>query len=825
MIKIGNLNKYFNRGSKNELHVLQDINLEFARTGLVCILGESGSGKTTLLNTLGGLDTFANGSIQIDDTILKKYQPSKIEPLRNEKFGYVFQNYFLLQDFSVEYNVKLALNLYHLTEEEKDARVEYVLQQLGISRYKKKLVSKLSGGQQQRVSIARALVKSPEIILADEPTGNLDEENTIRIMSILKNISRECLVILVSHERRIADFFADRIIEIKDGQIIKDVQNNVSGTYERGDDANIYLRELEKVTLENEQGHFEMYQNPDSEDPQICLKLAWKNGKLYVQNAMECDVILEGEESGCRILDQERPKLDMSDVDDFSYDLEKLPSQKSATLSHREILRMALENIRLMGRKQAFVIAVVLATAVLLTLTLADYINAISVNETEIVEDDSHYAKLYFNREDYYDRETVDESVGEEYDKYLKNSEFIDDLFIDPKDDLSLEYHGFRQLGNLSGGFQNFSYVSTKHLQEKDLIYGQMPEKYNEIVVDRLVIERFLASDDILASMYDDVEDFLGQSLLATVYDQTLRIVGISDTQEASIYCGQNVLLSFSMTASRVASVGDLQKEYPGQYDDMALENKQILVTESEYQDIVDEIKRLEGTVDSENIFHTIYDTAYRVVGTIPDDAGFDYIMNDEMCKGLRRRFVVSTKQCYIYMEDPDTEYKQIQALAKKMNKEYGDITEVKVSMPYRNQIKEYKKARTVDLDTKKMIAVVIFFVSLIMIYFTIKSNAISRSEELTVYRLLGIGKGSILRAYMLEMFIINTYTSLPAVLITSWVLKFVSAIPSLEIQLIFPWWAAALLLVALYLVNIIISILPVHHILSKPPAKLALKN
>ncbi len=824
MIKIGNLDKYFNRGSKNELHVLKDINLEFDRTGLVCILGESGSGKTTLLNILGGLDTFANGSIQVDDTVLKKYHPSKIEPLRNEKFGYIFQNYFLLQDFSVEYNVKLALNLFHLSEEDKDARVEYVLQQLGISRYKKKLVSKLSGGQQQRVSIARALVRSPEIILADEPTGNLDEENTIRTMSILKNISRECLVILVSHERRIAEFFADRIIEIKDGSIIKDVQNDTSGVYERGDDANIYLREMEKVTIENEQGHFDLYKKTDSDDPQIRLNLAWKNGKLYVQNAMQCDVILEGEESGCRMVDAEKPKLDLTDVDNFSYDLKKLPSKRSATLSHREIFRMALENIRLMGKKQAFVVAVILATAVLLTITLADYINAVSVDVTKIVETDSHYAKMYF-QPGAYERAEVDQCVGEKYDKYLQNSSLLEDLFIVPEDGLSLMYHGFAQLGSLSGGFQNFSYVSADHLKEEDLLCGKMPEKYNEIVVDRMVIERFLASDDILASMYDNVEEFLGQSLLVTIFDQKLHITGISDTQETSVYCGQNVLLSFSMTASKIASVSDLQKECPGQYDNLTLEKDQILVSESGYQSILKDMKKQTDTTDSQKILHTVYDTEYQVVGTIADDIDFEYIMSDEACKALRRRYVINGKQFYFYMDDPETDYKQIQELAEEMNADDDITVEAKVSRPYQIQIKEYKEARSVDLDTKKIIAIVIFLVSLFMIYFTIQSNVISRSEELTVYRLLGIGKGSILRAYILEMFIINTYTSLPAVLITSWVLKFISAIPSLEIHLIFPWWVAALLLVALYLVNIIISILPVNHILSKPPAKLALKN
>ena len=167
MIQIKNLHKYYNQGKKNEQHVLNDITLEFPRTGLVCILGESGSGKTTLLNTVGGLDTFSGGSISIDGRTLSKYNPKLMEPIRNDHFDYIFQNYYLLKDYSVSYNIKLALNRYNISEEEKEERVDYVLHTLGMEKYKKKTVSKLSGGQQQRVSIARALVKSPDVIFAD----------------------------------------------------------------------------------------------------------------------------------------------------------------------------------------------------------------------------------------------------------------------------------------------------------------------------------------------------------------------------------------------------------------------------------------------------------------------------------------------------------------------------------------------------------------------------------------------------------------------------------------------------------------------------------
>ena len=235
MIKVNQLEKYFNKGKNNELHALKGVSVTFEDKGLVCILGESGSGKTTLLNAIGGLDTFQGGSMEIEGITLNKYDPKAVEKIRNDKYGYIFQNYYLLQDYTVAYNVKLALNTFDISEEEKDERVEYVLQKLDIAKYKKKLVSQLSGGQQQRVSIARALVKSPKIILADEPTGNLDEENTLRTMSILRSIAKDCLVILVSHEKRIARFFADRIIEIADGCIVKDYENkNPDGLSENG---------------------------------------------------------------------------------------------------------------------------------------------------------------------------------------------------------------------------------------------------------------------------------------------------------------------------------------------------------------------------------------------------------------------------------------------------------------------------------------------------------------------------------------------------------------------------------------------------------------
>ena len=346
MIRIQDLNKYFYKGKPQENHVLRDIDLELPDSGLVCILGESGSGKTTLLNTMGGLDVFQSGTIAIDDAVMKKYEAQRMEMIRNKKFGYIFQNYYLLQDYTVEYNVKLALNMFDLQEDEKDQRTDYVLMALGMKKYKKKLVSQLSGGQQQRVSIARALVKAPQIILADEPTGNLDEENTLQTMSILKSISKECLVVVVSHERQIARFFADRIIEIKDGKIEKDYENTPQEAYDRVDDANIYLKDLEDEVMESDLAQVHIHLQEGQKPEKVEIHLAWKNGKLYLQGPDQVQIVLTGEESGVEMVNSHRPRLEKKHLDEVHYALPPIEGQKEAKLSPIQIRRMAMENLR-----------------------------------------------------------------------------------------------------------------------------------------------------------------------------------------------------------------------------------------------------------------------------------------------------------------------------------------------------------------------------------------------------------------------------------------------------------------------------------------------
>ena len=190
-------------------------------------------------------------------------------------------------------------------------------------------------------------------------------------------------------------------------------------------------------------------------------------------------------------------------------------------------------------------------------------------------------------------------------------------------------------------------------------------------------------------------------------------------------------------------------------------------------------------------------------------------------CQELRNDYILESKGYNLYTNQPQ---KAITAL-KKAAKEYEDVFMLSAYVPSQKQIDHYRQKREEGASRSRLIMIAAILVSLFIIYFTIKSNVTSRTEELTVYRLIGIGQGSIIRAYLLEMLLITSYTVLPSVLIISAVIQFFGSIPSLELGLIFPWWTSVALIVGLYVLNLLISYIPVKGIISKPPAVLAVKE
>ena len=218
-IRVENIVKTFNRHSRNANKVLKGVSFELPDKGLVCIFGKSGSGKTTLLNIIGGLEKADSGKVYIDGECTS----GKTDRIRNAKIGFIFQNYYLEKGYTIAEILRNQMIIAGFKDEKEIARrTEEALKLVDMERFKNKLGDALSGGQQQRVAIARAIVKGSDIILADEPTGNLDAENTMKVMDILKEISRTQLVVIVTHEVSLIKKYADSHIKIVDGELVED---------------------------------------------------------------------------------------------------------------------------------------------------------------------------------------------------------------------------------------------------------------------------------------------------------------------------------------------------------------------------------------------------------------------------------------------------------------------------------------------------------------------------------------------------------------------------------------------------------------------------
>lgn len=220
MLEVKNLRKKYTTKNGVITNALDDVSLTFPETGMVFILGKSGSGKSTLLNVCGGLDKPDSGEIIIKGKSSKDFTAQDFDSYRNTYVGFVFQEYNVLNEFSVEENIALALELQNKKRDK--AVIDKILADVDMREFALRKPNTLSGGQKQRVAIARALVKSPEIIMADEPTGALDSSTGKQVFDTLKNLSKEKLVLVVSHDRDFAEQYGDRIIELKDGKVISD---------------------------------------------------------------------------------------------------------------------------------------------------------------------------------------------------------------------------------------------------------------------------------------------------------------------------------------------------------------------------------------------------------------------------------------------------------------------------------------------------------------------------------------------------------------------------------------------------------------------------
>ena len=337
MIKVSNLNKYYFKDKPNEIHVLNDVSLEFGEKGFVTILGPSGSGKSTLLNVIGGLDK-AKGEICYNNLDFNKISNDTLDEYRNKNIGYIFQNYNLIHELSVYDNLKLQLELVGITETtEVDHRINNSLKVVGMDKYKRRNVTALSGGQQQRIAIARALVKGSRVIIADEPTGNLDSKNSVEVMNLLKVLSKRCLVILVTHNAELANHYSDRIIKIKDGKIIDDISNNNANSLLDSNSINsIYLDQYNSKKYDN----IEVFTRNDEN---IQLRIVFDGVNLYIENKSNAIIKIVGEGTDKVFVETTPENQEVEMLDTTEVDFEEI-------INERNVKDTVLDFIRRIGK-------------------------------------------------------------------------------------------------------------------------------------------------------------------------------------------------------------------------------------------------------------------------------------------------------------------------------------------------------------------------------------------------------------------------------------------------------------------------------------------
>jgi len=812
-MQIKHLNKTYDRHTKNANPVLKDISFTLPETGFVCILGPSGCGKTSLLNAIGGLDRFDSGEISIHETTVKSYGTKLFEAERNRSFGYIFQNYYLLQEHTVAYNVYLGLHSLQLSHAEKLRRVKEALRAVDMERYLLRKTGALSGGQQQRVAIARALARRPRVIFADEPTGNLDEANTLNICSLLRRISKTSLVVMVTHEERIANFFADRIIRLDGGVISAN-----DGDWQRGDltveGANtIYAGDLKEETLEQDGLRLRFLREEGAQPVNISI-VALKDRiviKLDDGRSISCTPTGENpklQEGNLPAMTLEH--LDQEELPEFSPD-QTLPARAGHGLRFSMMLSEALQLLKGKGARQFGAWFFMVVLTVLTLLTVGDFLTVASVDPHDFVLTHSHILEIQVERGKGFD--VANSTINTTTQKYLDHILSLgSDMMLLPYVNTypQLSESVFLQLEAQTLKFEEFSYVPNQFLDESTLILGRMPENINEVVIDRWVLDAVLSQDGILQNSISDVSFFLGKELNYPKLNCTTTIVGIADGNEAAMYISKTLFASLGTNSASMITLSDLQQLYPGTYDNVTLAEGECLAI---FPNVPSSVKVGSRLTLTKNRAYVAQDVI------IAPLSHAKVVLADDQLTPILQEMV--TQRFYLYCPDKEA-VKQL--LAQPLPEALQNKLQIDVIDRYADSWTECEEASRIRADARTIVTVTVMALSAVMLYLLRRSQVHSRIELLAVYRLLGIPKGKLTVIFLLVSLLTFCISALPAAVLTYGTVTVLTGIEDIPVAMVLPWQVVAAVSGVILVYHILVSLIPLRRLLSLPPARLAAK-
>ena len=805
MLKVKKLNKYYHRLGKKPLHVINNTSLEIPNTGIIAVVGASGAGKTTLINTISGLDSFRNGTIAFDDVSVKHYRTHVADKLRMKNFGFIFQNYYLLENETVYKNVKISLDAFSISENEKKKRIHYVLNQLGIGKYAHKMVTSLSGGEQQRVSIARALVKSPRIIFADEPTGSLDEKTTFNVLNILKKISQTCAVFIVTHEREIISYYADYVLELDNGVVVKEFTPVIAPGKRLAIDKNIYLSELDHIeNLNKEDIIFDVYSDHSKAANKSQVRIAIKDEKIYLESSSEVTVF--SQESENHFIDGKPKEIKDYVNNDFEYDLEPL-NYSDNHISLSKTLSRGYKNYKSKRPiKRLFkVVCAILSVVLMSLLQESNTIKNTDLSNVLTASTGNLYLEINPNGDDMttaklkYATETVCEKV--------ESSSLNGQILFDSRDSLVYQYDGFYQIKSKRFVLPAHDFKDIDYFDESTLVYGRMPESNYEIVVDEYVLKHFV-NTTLLSTVITDYGHFIDKELISNYTNTTFKICGVCRTKNPTIYghiSVNYVRLSYE-TRSRLLDLDYAKKLYPEIFKDYVLEPGQYLI----------------GTDFVSKDFLSMYMT--RAGFFYSSVAPLDIIINKEDYSLIKKIVCTQTNYMYIQTDGDANTVRQFTQMMKDTQEELakdGVAVEIVVTHKYQNQYdKAMATANSIMLILKIMtvIAIVIAVVSIVISTYL---SMISQITDIAVYRSLGYSRLNLGFTYFIELFLTTLKYILIGGIATYLAMFVLDLIPIVDFVLATPIWQFLLILLAAISAILVIGLVPIIIVFRRTPANL----
>lgn len=814
LVKLEHVNKYFNRKKKNEIHVIDDTTLEFPDHGLVGLVGLSGCGKTTLLNAIGGLDRVQSGQIWVNNEKITSRRSGKVDEIRNLNIGYIFQNYHLAEEMTVFENVAMVLNMLGVTSRsEIQTKVQYALEMVGMYRYRKRFVNMLSGGERQRVGIARAIVKNPPVILADEPTGNLDAGNTLEVMNIIKAISRTHLVILVTHEEKLVEFYANRVIRIRDGRIISDESNQNADRLDYRVDRNIYLRDMtHQDRLENERYDIRLY---SSAAEKVRLTIAVKDKNLYIQSPGEQErVEVVDDSSQVKLIDGHYHTMTQEDFLRYRFDAKKLAYRSmpryASILTFKEMICSGFRKVASYQPLKKVLLLGFFLSAMFIVYSISNLAGVLHISENQFITVNRDYLKLQKKHI------TVAEYLS--YEK-LPSVEYL--IPGDSKVGFSVPYQDYLQTSGRSGALSG-SLTSIRQVTKKDLIWGRMPSAKQEIVVDQLAIRRMQQDGTARMAGLDEVRDFLGKTARISGMDD-FTIVGITDQQEPCIYTDLSLfieIVSGSLSgeeAEQLNEEGTAEEQDEKEESEEAAEDETLVdyhhyrfsggtkpihdnevVVSEQLRDSMPVGKRISRKVNGHRL---------KVVGYYrdSDDSSF-FLVNT---KTLRNSVIEKNSTVTVCTRQPGQAEQEFRRMG------------ISVKQVYRQERNKYVKEHTKMMQSGMILALVILAISFLEIFLMMRSSFLSRVKEVGVYRAIGVKKKDICRMFLGEILAITILAGIPGYAFMMYIVHRLTGIEALQGSFLLNPGIGVCSLVFIFLLNVVFGLLPVLRTLRKTPAEI----